>query len=325
MDKIILSICIPTYNRKDELIKKIKELLQSNYKTFDIIVLDNCSSDGTYEALKEINDERLKVFRNDFNIGGILNPLKVITYGDGIYSILVLDKDYIDVKKINEFINFISKNDNSHGYCQLNVDVSLENIIYNDLYEKIKNSAFLSKHPSGMFWKTEEYKNSFTLNNIFKNHEVFGFYFELINAELCINSRLPACIYNNSLIYTETVEVSVANKTQTYNKNNLFFNPIKRKDEYIKYINHVNSLIDQNKYLIKVHRLLIRRFLTSLVSSNRLRNDIYHLKHYGITKKDIPLKSFVVAFFVFWSWYFSKSNNIPVFLKFLVFSTLIIK
>ena len=75
----VLSICIPTYNRSSELYKKITEILKYKSDDFDIIVLDNCSPDGTYENLKRINDDRLKLYQNESNIGGILNPLKVLT------------------------------------------------------------------------------------------------------------------------------------------------------------------------------------------------------------------------------------------------------
>jgi len=43
----LLSICIPTYNRKDKLRKLLKELDVYNKQKFNIIISDNASTDGT--------------------------------------------------------------------------------------------------------------------------------------------------------------------------------------------------------------------------------------------------------------------------------------
>jgi len=50
-----LSIVIPTYNRKDALIEVLKALSQQSYKNFEVIIIDDGSSDGTKRALDNLN------------------------------------------------------------------------------------------------------------------------------------------------------------------------------------------------------------------------------------------------------------------------------
>lgn len=63
-ERPILSIFIATYNRKEILLDKIRSLLEIKSDDFDILVLDDMSMDGTVDALKSINDSRIRVSQN---------------------------------------------------------------------------------------------------------------------------------------------------------------------------------------------------------------------------------------------------------------------
>jgi glycosyltransferase involved in cell wall biosynthesis len=74
-----LSIVIPVYNEKDsilEILKAVKEVsLPKEITNKEIIVVDDCSNDGTREILKKISDPEIKVFYHEKNKGkgGALN------------------------------------------------------------------------------------------------------------------------------------------------------------------------------------------------------------------------------------------------------------
>ena len=50
-----ISVIIPTYNRKDALIKTLESLSSQSYKDFEVIVIDDGSADGTGEIVKKLN------------------------------------------------------------------------------------------------------------------------------------------------------------------------------------------------------------------------------------------------------------------------------
>ena len=60
---MLISVIIPTFNRKLKVINAINSVLRQTYKGFELIVVDDGSEDGTYEELKRIKDKRLKVIR----------------------------------------------------------------------------------------------------------------------------------------------------------------------------------------------------------------------------------------------------------------------
>ena len=61
----IVSVVIPTYNRKGKLTRLINSILESNYPLdkLEIIVVDDASTDGTYEEIAKIFPQ-VKVIRN---------------------------------------------------------------------------------------------------------------------------------------------------------------------------------------------------------------------------------------------------------------------
>ena len=100
-DNILLSICIPTYNREKYLSQSLDELFAQvdAYKQYlEILISDNCSSDGTRElVLSKIagRDIPVKYYRNEENIGGNNNFVKVINYSSGRYIYMMGDDDII--------------------------------------------------------------------------------------------------------------------------------------------------------------------------------------------------------------------------------------
>ena len=69
----MLAAVIVTYNRKALLAANIRMLLKQTQPFDQIFIVDNCSTDGTYEALLEhgwLEDARFVYIKTDSNIGG---------------------------------------------------------------------------------------------------------------------------------------------------------------------------------------------------------------------------------------------------------------
>jgi len=59
------SIILPVRNGGDYVKECIHSLLNQTYTLYDIIVLDNCSTDGTVEWIESLYDPRIKIIRSD--------------------------------------------------------------------------------------------------------------------------------------------------------------------------------------------------------------------------------------------------------------------
>lgn len=69
MEQKMISVIIPTYNRKETLPRCIESVLRQSYRNIEVLVVDDASADGTEELFREISDVRLRYLRYDTNRG----------------------------------------------------------------------------------------------------------------------------------------------------------------------------------------------------------------------------------------------------------------
>ena len=66
----LVSVVIPSYNREKRIIKTLESVLKQSYKNYEIIIIDDNSSDNTYEVLKPYISEKILYYKNEKNYGG---------------------------------------------------------------------------------------------------------------------------------------------------------------------------------------------------------------------------------------------------------------
>ena len=64
-----ISVVMPVYNTKKFLEEAIKSILNQDFQDFEFIILDDFSSDGSFEILQDFakKDKRIRLFRNEKN------------------------------------------------------------------------------------------------------------------------------------------------------------------------------------------------------------------------------------------------------------------
>lgn len=112
-DNILLSICIPTYNRAIYLRDAIKYALLAINSTnglVELIISDNCSNDGTLEILEGLpHDPLIRYFRNKTNEGAVKNGLNCIELARGEYIWFVGDDDVIRPEGLKHLLCIIQE------------------------------------------------------------------------------------------------------------------------------------------------------------------------------------------------------------------------
>ena len=103
-----VSVNIPVYNGKEYIRETLESVLKQTYSDFEIIIIDDGSTDETSQIIKEYNDPRIKYFfQENQGIGKARNA--AIRKSGGEY-IAFLDQDDLWLPdKLAEQITFIEK------------------------------------------------------------------------------------------------------------------------------------------------------------------------------------------------------------------------
>ncbi len=243
MGSPFISIAISTYNRSNKIYYLVQSILNYQGDEIEIIVLNNASTDDTVELLGSIDDSRFRLINYKQNIGGILGPLNVLFEAKGDYVFVCLDKDFVDYNFIGIILKKLSYYKDKNvvfGKCVNNINISSDDIFYDNQSDIISNLVYIGEHPTGLFFRTKELGSLKIINEIKAKYVNFGFNAELIKAEL--SSLGNAIRLNVPCFSIENSEDSANVVSKTYNSSNLFFQPKMRMIELKYYLKSLNSL-----------------------------------------------------------------------------------
>jgi len=88
-----VTIAIPTYNRSNFLKVNLKSVLAQDYSDFQVLVLDNASTDDTESVVRSFADPRVTYLPNETNIGPFRNFYQAIELNLSAYLVLLHDDD----------------------------------------------------------------------------------------------------------------------------------------------------------------------------------------------------------------------------------------
>ena len=92
-----LTVALLTYNRLHYLRESLEAILNQTYRDFELLVLDNCSTDGTGEFILGLNDPRIRYVRNSSNISTVeFNCLSAYHIALGARVIVTHDDDIME-------------------------------------------------------------------------------------------------------------------------------------------------------------------------------------------------------------------------------------
>lgn len=91
----LVSVCIPAYNNGTFLADTLRSVLKQTYADFEIIIVDDKSTDGTVSVVKGFKDQRIRLFQNKVNLGMGGNWNKVLALATGKYVKLLCADDLL--------------------------------------------------------------------------------------------------------------------------------------------------------------------------------------------------------------------------------------
>ena len=110
MNPPLVSICTPTFNRPELLARAVQSCLAQTHRNFEIVITDNSDGEASREIITRLNDPRIRYYKNDENIGGVKNLLKVLSLARGKYISLLMDDDLLKPRALELMVEAFEKN-----------------------------------------------------------------------------------------------------------------------------------------------------------------------------------------------------------------------
>jgi glycosyltransferase involved in cell wall biosynthesis len=99
----LITVCIPVYNGENYLSNCIKSILDQDYDNFEVLIMDNCSTDSTASIVFSFEDNRIRYIKNNVNIGALMNMSKGVDNAKGEYFVLLPHDDMLLPGCLKEF------------------------------------------------------------------------------------------------------------------------------------------------------------------------------------------------------------------------------
>lgn len=272
MEENLVSILIPTYNRVNIIRETIESAICQTYKNIEIIIVDNCSTDGTSEILENYGaiDSRIRIFKNEKNLGPVLNWEICLNMAQGVYSKFLWSDDLIKTTFIEDALNYF---DNETAFVLSGIEFFDDNgtlckttfqnralytttryldelLIYKDIDFPVS--------PGCALFRTADLKKSLVINisnNLNLDFSQFGagndLLFFLITAMNYKYVKTTSTI--QSYFRAHSNSFSVANKLDLfYFYSTYYYVKIYRKDLYSKFYTAIKlrSLLTSNHYYL---------------------------------------------------------------------------
>jgi glycosyltransferase involved in cell wall biosynthesis len=144
-----VSVLIPVFNRKEYVIECIQSALNQTFENFEVVVVDNASDDGTWEVCQQVAalDQRVRIFRNETNIGPVRNWMRCAQEARGTYSKILFSDDFMEQDCLSEMTQKLSDSRVALVYCDAFLGKSREDsiIVYSQQdSSKISHIQFLN-------------------------------------------------------------------------------------------------------------------------------------------------------------------------------------
>lgn len=188
-----VSVIITSYNYEQYIKEAIESVLNQTYSDFEIIIIDDCSTDNSVNVIKQFNDERIKFIQNEQNIGLKGSMQRAISICTGDWIAFLESDDTWFPETLEKRLEYIKK------YTQVG-------IIFNDVlefgdekwllavkknFERVRKILNKKTFPKNIFYDINLHNLILTFSSVMIKRELF----ENLNFETPIDSLLDWWIY----------------------------------------------------------------------------------------------------------------------------------
>jgi glycosyltransferase involved in cell wall biosynthesis len=268
----VLSVILPVYNAEAYILSSINSILQQSYSEFELIVIDDASTDNTVHIIESLHDERIKLIKKPVNTGYTDSLNMALECAAGKFIARMDADDTAHPNRLAKQVEYMESNTDC-VLCGSFVKLIPENNIhtYPVQHDEILEQLFFSNafaHPSVIIRKSVLDRNKLRYDKTFEPTEDYELWSRLAVLGKVHNLNQT---YLNYRVHNNQIS-SYKRELQQNNKHRVRMNMFKRIDEQLD--EHDDflkmNLISDYENTEKIVHELKRRYL--LVDRLRLIN-----------------------------------------------------
>lgn len=114
--KELVSIIMPTYNCGRFIKESIDSVLAQTYSNWELLIVDDCSKDGTETIVNSFEDQRIQYMRNEHNMGAAVTRNRALRAAKGKYVAFLDSDDIWKPTKLEKQIAYMQENGYAFTY-----------------------------------------------------------------------------------------------------------------------------------------------------------------------------------------------------------------
>ncbi len=280
-----VSVIVPIYNVENYVIKCLETLNNQTYNNIEVICIDDCSTDNSYNVVKKYisNKDNFILIKNKVNSGLSFTRNTGIEKSSGDYISFIDSDDYVDLNFYEKLVNKIIKDKSDVAVCDINIVYESEGKIIKNKCGDIGNKK-INFVNNGLA--------ASACNKLFKKELFINEKFEIGKVNEDIAVIIPLLVNANKVSYVEECcyyyiqrTGSIQNSSISFKRFDIFcgvdlaIEKIKKQKNFLKF---KEALIFQQIFMLFIYVLPKEK---SIIKRSKLLKCFYKLsKKYHIRK-----------------------------------------
>ena len=235
----LVSIIMPNYNASKYIDASIQSVLNQTYKNFELIIVDDVSTDNSVELIKKYKDKRIKLFINEKNSGAAISRNKALREAKGKWIAFLDSDDTWEQNKLEDQLHFMERNNYDFTFTDYKIcqDGIWENVIRTGPnkvnYRKLLNYCYFSTIT--VIYNREKV-GLIQISDLKKNND-YAIWLHALKKVVAY--RYPICL-SNYIKHNESI--SSGKKSKLIKHHYILFRQELKKSKFVSLILTVNNL-----------------------------------------------------------------------------------
>lgn len=138
-----VSVIMPSYNKEKYIAKSIASILNQTYKDFELLIIDDVSTDSSVDIIQSFDDKRIRFYQNKQNVGMAANRNIGIEKAEGEF-IALLDADDLSTEdRLEKEVRFLDSRPDIDVVFGAFDEIDEYDTAKANYYVPLKNPAFI--------------------------------------------------------------------------------------------------------------------------------------------------------------------------------------